>query len=84
MKSEFDSLLSVKIDEKSIGLDEEQDLSCVYILPSHSRYGNEEHFDDLNNFLLTYTNYDYVHVFCVVTSMPTRLFLLFFVCVFYC
>ena len=48
--SDFDSLLSVKVDKRSIGLDKELVLSCVYIPPSHSRYGNEEHFDELDNF----------------------------------
>ena len=66
MRSEFDSLPSVKIDERSIlySLDKELVLSCAYIHPSHSRYVTEEHFSDLDNFLSTHTNDDYVHVLC--------------------
>ena len=64
MRSEFDSSPSVKVDKRNTGLDKEVVLSCVYISPSHSRYGNEEHFDDLDNFLLTYTNDIYVDVLC--------------------
>lgn len=64
IRFDSDSILSVKVDKRSVGLDKELILSCVYIPPSHSRYGNEEHFGELDNFLLTYTNEDYEHVLC--------------------
>ncbi len=31
---------------------------------AHSRLGSAEHFEELDAFLLTYTNNDYIHVLC--------------------
>lgn len=64
IRNDYGCLLSIKIDKEAVNLDKELVLSCVYIPPSHSRYGSAEHFEELDDFLLTHTNDDYVHVLC--------------------
>ena len=63
-KSNYETLLSVRVTGRSVGLDKDLVITCVYIPPSHSRYAETEHFDELDNLLLTYTNDDYYHVLC--------------------
>ena len=64
IRNDYECLLSIKINKEDVNLDKDLVLSCVYIPPSHSRYGSAEHFEELDDLLLTYTNDDYVHVVC--------------------
>ena len=64
ISNNYNSFLSVKVDRGSVDFGRELVRSCVYIPPSHSRYGREDHFDELDDFLLTYSYDDYVHVLC--------------------
>ncbi len=73
ISNSYDSLLSVKVDRSSVNFGRELVISCVYIPPSHSRYGSEEHYDELDDFLLTYSCDDYVHCMCFVVILMLTL-----------
>lgn len=57
-------LLSIKIDGRSISLEKDLVITSVYVPPSHSLYGGGQHFDKVDDFLLTYTSHDYEHILC--------------------
>lgn len=59
-----ESLLSIMVDGQSVNMEKDLIISSVYIPPSHSMYGGGQHFDDLDNFFLTYTSHDYEHILC--------------------
>lgn len=48
----YDSLLVVKVDKECLNFDKDLIISCVYVPPSHSRYGREEHFHELSDFFV--------------------------------
>ena len=50
MKSDDETLLSISVSEQDVGLGNDLIITCIYIPPSHSRYGKSEHFDELNEF----------------------------------
>ncbi|KAI3382690.1 hypothetical protein SNEBB_010922 [Seison nebaliae] len=55
--------LSMLIEGSSINYDKNLVITAVYIPPSHSRYGKVEHFEELDNLLLNYSQ-DYMHLMC--------------------
>ena len=64
IKYSCECLLSIIIDRGSVSLEKDLVISSVYIPPSHSMYGRGQHFDEIDNFLLTYTSHDYEHILC--------------------
>ena len=53
MKSDDETLLSICVNGQDVGLVNDLIITCIYIPPSHSRYGKREHFDELDEFFLT-------------------------------
>lgn len=62
IKTSSDILLSICVYGREVRLEKNLIITCVYIPPSHSRYGKREHFDELDEFFLS--NYDCFHVVC--------------------
>ena len=62
--NDCECLLSIIIDGRSVCLEKDLVISSVYIPPSHSMYGRGHHFDELDNFLLTYNSQDYEYILC--------------------
>ena len=64
VKNAYDTLLSIMIEGRSVNQDKDVIVTAVYIPPSHSRYGKPEHFDEMDELLLNYTNNDYHNLLC--------------------
>ena len=62
IKNSFEALLSIKVDKSSLGTHKDLIITSVYIPPSHARYGNVLHFEEIDNFLLNYYHDDYFHL----------------------
>ena len=60
IKSSEEALLSICVHGRDVGLEKNLLITCVYIPPSHSRYGKREHFDELDEFFIS--NSDCFHV----------------------
>lgn len=58
IKSENETLLSICVYGRKVGLENNLLRTCVYIPPSHSRYGKRAHFDDE----ISLSNSDYFQV----------------------
>ena len=56
MKSGDETLLSICVYGRDVGLEKNLLITCVYIPPSHSRYGKREHFDELDEFFLSHSD----------------------------
>lgn len=61
VKHSFEALLSIKVDKSSLGTQKDIIFTSVYIPPSHSRYGNVLHFEELDNLLLNHSYVDNYH-----------------------
>lgn len=64
IKHTYETLLSIRLDHIYLNLENDLIITAVYIPPSNSRYANKDHFDELDNLLLNYTNTDYFHLLC--------------------
>ena len=53
----------MQLDKCSLGFQKHLIITAVYVPPSNSRYGNIEDFNDIDNFLLDYSE-DYLHLLC--------------------
>ena len=63
MSGDSDVFISVQVDKILLGLPKHLILTSVYIPPSNSRYGNIEHFHEVDNFLLDFSD-DFCHLLC--------------------
>ena len=61
-KNTYDTMLSIKIEGRSVLLGKDVLVTAVYIPPSHSRYAKLDHYDQVENMLLNHVN-DY-HLLC--------------------
>ena len=59
-----EALLSIRIEGNSLGIQKDLVISSVYIPPSHSRYAKVLHFEELDNFLLSYAFVGHYHLLC--------------------
>ncbi len=64
IQNNYETLLSVKVFRRDLGMDKDLIITSVYIPPSQSRYASRDHFDEMDNLLLNYTNVDFFHVLC--------------------
>ena len=61
-KCTYETMLSMKIEGRSVCLEKNVLVTAVYIPPSHSRYAKLDHYDQVENMLLNHVN-DY-HLLC--------------------
>lgn len=62
MQIDCESLLSVKVKGRSVGLRNYSIITCVCIPPGHSGYEKPHHFDELDHFPLTNVSNDHYYI----------------------
>lgn len=69
----YETLLSVCLNGRNMGLEKGFLITYAYIPPCHSRYGKPEHFDELDDFLLSIMSGDFnAHTGTVSDIVPVN------------